>query len=152
MVQGCRYRVVAGALAGVVLLSGCASAPAGRFVSADAAQESPCLQPTREAAGPPSWVHAVGFGIAGVAMGAFWGASEGVRYGLYSGASTSGQAAWIGAAAGAGLGLMIGLVAGAIKGREAWPSYRPADKPCGAADAPADATLAQAEKDASNGE
>ena len=64
MVQGCRYRVVAGALAGVVLLSGCASAPAGRFVSADAAQESPCLQPTREAAGPPSWVHAVGFGIA----------------------------------------------------------------------------------------
>ena len=151
MVQDCRYRVVAGALAGVVLLSGCASAPAGRFVSADAAQESPCVQPTREAAGPPSWVHAVGFGIAGVAMGAFWGASEGVTYGFYSGAR-SGQAAWIGAAAGAGLGLMIGLVAGAVKGREGLPWYRPADQACGAADAPADASLAQAEKDASDGE
>ncbi len=107
IVQGCRYRVVAGALAGVVLLSGCASAPAGRSASADVAQESHCVQPTSEAAGQPSWVHAVGLGIAGVAIGALWGASEGVTVGFSVG-TNSGQAAWIAAAAGAGLRLRTG--------------------------------------------
>ena len=151
MVQGCRYRVVAGALAGVVMLSGCASAPAPRSSFADAPQVSHCVQLASEAAAQPSWAHSVGLGIAGALYGALLGASEGATYGLYSGAN-SGQAAWIGAAAGAGFGLMIGLVAGAAKGREGWPRYRPADQPCGASDAPAEATLAQAETDASNGE
>ena len=144
MVEGYQYRVVAGALAGAVLFTGCASsAPAGRFTSADATQETTCVQPTREAAGQPSWVHAMGYGIAGVAIGALWGASDGVSWGFATGAN-SGQAAWIGAAAGAGLGLMIGLVSGAIKGRDGWPSHRAADRACAADTPPAGESLARA--------
>ena len=147
MVQGCRNHVLAGALAGVVFLAGCVSAPPGRSAFTEAAPETQCFQPVGEAAAPPSWVSKVSAGIAGVALGALWGASEGLSLAFYSGGST-GQSTWIGAAAGAGLGLVIGLVAGAVQGREGLPWQRPADLPCGAVDAPAKATLVQAEKDA----
>jgi hypothetical protein len=43
---------------------------------------------------------------------------------------------------------MVGLVAGAVKGRDALPWYLRADQPCAAPVMPAEATLAQTEKDA----
>jgi hypothetical protein len=138
---------VAVALAGVVFLAGCASAPAGRSAFTETAPETHCFQPVGEAAAGPSWVSKVSVGIAGVALGALWGASEGLTLAFYSGGST-GQSTWIGAAAGAGLGLVIGLVAGAVKGSEGLPWHHEADQPCGAADTPAKATLVQAEQDA----
>jgi hypothetical protein len=148
LVQGYGNRVLAVALAGVVFLAGCASAPSGRSAFAEAAPETQCFQPVGEVAAGPSWVSRVSVGIAGVALGALWGASEGLSVAFYSGGST-GQSTWIGAAAGAGLGLVIGLVAGTVQGgREGLPWQRPADRPCGAVDAPAKATLVQAEKDA----
>jgi hypothetical protein len=74
-------------------------------------------------------VRAVGYGIAGVAVGAFRGAAEGVSWGFVRGVN-AGQAAWIGAAAGAGLGLIIGMVEGAVKAREVQTVSRSADQAC----------------------
>jgi hypothetical protein len=140
------HRVLAVALAGVVFLAGCASAPAHRSAFIGTAPETACFPLVGEAA-PPSWVSKLSVGIAGVALGALWGASEGLSAALYSGGST-GQSTWIGAAAGAGLGLMVGLAAGAVKGRDTLPWYLRADQPCAAPGMPAEATLAQTKKDA----
>jgi hypothetical protein len=129
MIQVYRCRVVAGALMGTLLFAGCASAPAGHEGSADAARESECSQSTRDDVSQGRWVRAVGYGIAGVAVGAFRGAAEGVSWGFVRGVN-AGQAAWIGAAAGAGLGLIIGMVEGAVKAREVQTVSRSADQAC----------------------
>ena len=151
------HQVLAVALAGVIFLAGCASAPSGRYAFTETAPETTCFPPVDEAA-PPSWVSRVGVGIAGVALGALWGASEGLSVAFHSGGSTS-QSRWIGAAAGAGLGLVVGLVSGAVEGgRNGLPWHKPAEQSCAALDTsakatpakltPAKATLVQAEKDA----
>ena len=144
---GLVHKVLAVALAGAIFLTGCASAPAHRSAFVETAPETQCFPLVGEAAAPPSWVTKVGAGITGVALGALWGASEGLSAAFYSGGNT-GQSTWIGAAAGAGLGLMIGIVTGAVKGRDGTPWQRPAAEPCGAPNAPAEAKLAQAERDA----
>jgi hypothetical protein len=152
------HRVLAVALAGVVFLAGCASAPSGRYAFTETAPETTCFPPVDEAA-PPSWVSRVSGGIAGVALGALWGASEGLSLAFHSGGSNS-RSAWIGAAAGAGVGLVVGLVSGAVEGgRNGSPWHKPAEESCAAPDTaakatpakskPAKATLVQAEKDAS---
>ena len=158
------HRVLAVALAGVVFLAGCASAPSGRYAFTETAPETTCFPPVDEAA-PPSWVSRVSVGIAGVALGALWGASEGLSLAFHSGGSNS-RSTWIGAAAGAGVGLVVGLVSGAVEGGRNGPPWRkpadqhqPADQSCAAPDTSAKATpakatgakatLVQAEKDAS---
>jgi len=147
------HQVLAVALAGVGFLAGCGSAPSGRYAFTEAAPETQCFPPVDEAA-PPSWVSKVSVGIAGVALGALWGASEGLSLAFHSGGSTS-QSTWIGAAAGAGLGLVVGLVSGAVEGGgNGLPWRKPADQSCAAPDTrakatPAKATLVQAEKDSS---
>jgi len=141
------------ALAGVVFLAGCASAPSGRYAFTEAAPEPTCFPPVGEST-LPSWVSKVSVGVADVALGALRGASEGLSVAFHSGGSTS-QSRWIGAAAGAGLGLVVGLVSGAVEGgRNGLPRHKPADQSCAAPDTPAKATsakatLVQAEKDAS---
>ena len=136
VIQIYRCRAVAGALMGTLLFAGCASAPAGHEGSADAARESECSQSARDAVSQGPWALAVGYGIAGVAVGAFRGAAEGVSWGFVRGVN-AGQAAWIGAAAGAGLGLIIGMVEGAVKGREFQTASRSADQACLTDGAPA---------------
>ena len=137
------HRVLAVALAGVVFLAGCASAPSGRYAFTETAPETTCFPPVDEAA-PPSWVSRVSVGIAGVTLGALRGASEGLSVAFHSGGSTS-QSKWIGAAAGAGVGLVVGLVSGAVEGgRNGSPWHKPADQSCAAPDTAAKATRAKA--------
>jgi len=140
--KGLVHRVFAVALAGVVFLAGCASAPSGRYAFTETASETTCFPPVDEAA-PPSWVSRVGVGIAGVALGALWGASEGLSSAFHSGGSNS-RSTWIGAAAGAGVGLVVGLVSGAVEGgRNGSPWHKPADQSCAAPDTSAKATPAK---------
>ena len=140
--KGLVHCVFAVALAGVVFLAGCASAPSGRYAFTETASETTCFPPVDEAA-PPSWVSRVGVGIAGVALGALWGASEGLSSAFHSGGSNS-RSTWIGAAAGAGVGLVVGLVSGAVEGgRNGSPWHKPADQSCAAPDTSAKATPAK---------
>ena len=130
------HRSMAGLLGLVLLVTGCATVPAGpiaqegqRTAEQIAAERAACEPSARQAEGSRVLRAALGSGLLAGGLVMLYGAGEGAFWGAVSGGGRS-DGAWIGAAVGAGVGLIIGTVAGVAKAREAQGRYESAYENC----------------------
>jgi len=130
------HRAIAGLLGLVLLVTGCATVPAGpiaqegqRTAEQIAAERAACEPSARQAEDSRVLRAALGSGLLAGGLVMLYGAGEGAFWGAVSGGGRS-DGAWIGAAVGAGVGLIIGTVAGIAKAREAQGRYESAHENC----------------------
>lgn len=130
------HRSMVGLLCLVLLVTGCATVPAGpmaqesqRTAEQIAADRAACEASARQAEDSRVLRAALGSGLLAGGLVMLYGAGEGAFWGAISGGSRS-EGAWIGAAVGAGVGLIVGTVAGVAKAREAQGRYESAYENC----------------------
>ena len=130
------HRAIAGLLGLVLLVTGCATVPAGpiaqesqRTAEQIAADRAACEASSHQADDSRVLRAALGTGLLAGGLVMLYGAGEGAFWGAISGGGRS-DGAWIGAAVGAGIGLIIGTVAGVVKAREAQGRYESAYENC----------------------
>lgn len=130
------HRSMAGLLGLVLLVTGCATVPAGpiaqegqRTAEQLAADRAACEASSHQADDSRVLRAALGTGLLAGGLVMLYGAGEGAFWGAISGGGRS-DGAWIGAAGGAGVGLIIDTVAGVAKAREAQGRYESAHENC----------------------